>query len=82
MSEIYNDEGVMKVEGHGHFIITRDPDAAAIVYQVEGTDFTAILGEFPEDLDAEEAYAKALEEAKDFANIIAIVNLEAKLANA
>ncbi len=75
-AELLADEyGVMR-----NFTIVKDPDGAAIVLQQEN-DTSMIVGEFLELLDAEEAYAKALDEAYSAANAIAIINLEAKLAN-
>ncbi len=76
MSELLADEyGVMR-----DFTIVKDPDGAAIVLQQEN-DTSVIVGEFLELLDAEEAYAKAYQEAKSSANAIAMIALEARMAS-
>ncbi len=76
MSDIFGDEfGVMR-----NFTIVHDPEGAAIVVQ-EGLDVQKIVGEFLELLDAEEAYAKAYQEAESSANAIAMIALEARMAN-
>ena len=77
MSDIFGDEyGVLR-----DLTIVRNPDGDGAAIVIQTNDEPKIVGEFNDSIDAEEAYAKAYQEAKDSANAIAMIALEAKMAN-
>lgn len=76
------EDGLIGVVGEGHYQIQPDGDGGADIM------FASINGEqksvatFGDALAAEEAYARAVEEAYSSADIISIIALELEGANA
>jgi hypothetical protein len=81
MAQVFTHDDELYVVGEGHYQIQPDGDGGADIMFVSINGEAKPVAVFNEQLAAEEAYARAIEEAYSSANIIAILHLEMEGAN-